>query len=108
MAMSEKYDSGDGWVQNEEGDVIPLDGSESLSSPNPYVNDAELRREHPEYNKSIDDFDHEIGLPREQARKLNRQAEKDRGYRVTPKPDSVMELPGKDGRPTNWDRRRTS
>ncbi|MCA9344108.1 MAG: hypothetical protein H6793_02165 [Candidatus Nomurabacteria bacterium] len=98
--MSEEYNGGPGWVENEDGDVVVPQGEPELDPRAPYINESDLRDTHLHFD--TDEVDPRAPISRKEARRLNQEAEDDRGYSVTPKPSDVRELPGKDGRPTNW------
>lgn len=101
--MSEKFDGNSGWQVNNEGDVIP-DG-EMSALPQDKTPDHDVYTDPMQVSaQEIDDnFDPKVGLTPEQARILNESARQERGGRsVTPNPRKVRELPGKNGRPTNW------
>lgn len=98
--MSEKYNGNTGWEQNEDGDVVVPQGEPEVDPRASHINDSDLREIHSQFD--TDEVDPQAPISRKEARRLNQEAEDDRGHSVTPNPEDVNELPGKDGRPTNW------
>lgn len=97
--MSKEYNGGHGWVEDEDGDVVVPPGEPELDPRAPHINNSDLRETHSQFD--TDEVDPHAPITREKARRLNQNAEDERGYSVTPNPSDVIELPGKNGRPTN-------